>query len=370
MAKPYTSLYVHVPFCAAKCDYCAFYSVAGVGEGPRADYLRRLDGELARHAPECAELASVYVGGGTPTFLPVEELEALLSSVRSRLIVPEAAEFTVECNPDSLTPVKVEALARCGVNRVSLGVQSFRADLRRVIGRRGNPGHLDEQLESLRGHGIANIGLDLIYAIPGQSLDDWRADLCRAVGFGPVHLSTYELTVEEATALGGREKCSPDEELVVEMWHATEEVAAAAGLARYEVSNLALPGFECRHNQDVWHGGTYLGVGPAAVSFDGETHRSNPADLERWLRGSPPEPDALPPADRARETLGLGLRTATGWHCGLFRERTGFGYLELCGSALRALAADGLLELTDDRVQPTQLGMLFADRVARRLMDS
>lgn len=368
MVRPYEALYVHVPFCTAKCAYCAFYSVPGADAGLRRAYLARVGEELAAGAERCAPPASVYVGGGTPSALAPEELDRLLATL-GRLVPPRpGAEFTVECNPDSLTREKAAVLAARGVNRVSLGVQSFQARLRRSIGRRGELDRLDGLLDALRAEGIDNLGMDLIYAMPGQTAEDWRDDLRRACAAGLKHLSTYELTIEEGSPLAGRALPPVPDELAVRMWHLAAEQAAAAGLCRYEVSNLARPGSECRHNRDVWHGGTYLGVGPAAASYDGEVRRANPPDLRAWLDGAPPEDDRLGPEQRAAEVLGLGLRTVEGWTRREFRRRTGLDFRRMRGEALEALAGDGLLTLTDDAVRPTERGLLFADLVARRLL--
>lgn len=368
MVRPFTSLYVHVPFCEAKCDYCAFYSVDDATAELRRAYLRGIEREIRTALPRCASMESLYVGGGTPSALPAEEMDALLGLVRARLELAQGAEFTVECNPNSLAPAKVEVLARHGVNRVSMGVQSFEPRLRRVIGRRGGLDNLQVALDALRAAGIANIGLDLIYAIPGESVEDWARDLAKASALAPRHVSTYELTVEEGTPLGRRKLPPAPEELSLEMWRLAGHVLAETGVRRYEVSNLAQPGCECRHNMDVWHGATYLGCGPAAAGFDGEARWANARSLSRWLDGAPPEEDRLPPLKRAAELLGLGLRTVRGWRRDEFRERTGMDYADMRGEILQELAARGLLELAEDCVRPTEQGLLFADYVADRLM--
>ena len=378
-ARPFTSLYIHVPFCEAKCDYCAFYSVDDAGPELRRAYLDGIARDLRTALERCAPMETVYVGGGTPSSLPAEELDALLGLVRERLALAPGAEFTVECNPNSLTPDKVEVLARHGINRVSMGVQSFEPRLRRVIGRRGRLDNLQPALDCLRAAGIVNIGLDLIYAIPGESLQDWADDLEKALALAPRHVSAYELTVEQDTPLG-RLKLPPapegassiPEETSVEMWRLVGSVIGAAGIGRYEVSNLAQPGSECRHNMDVWHGATYLGCGPAAAGFDGDVRRANARDLRHWLDGAPPEEDRLPPLKRAAELLGLGLRTVRGWGRAEFLERTGMDYAAIRGDppygGLRELADRGMLILTEESVRPTEQGLLFADYVADQLM--
>jgi len=359
---------VHVPFCAAKCDYCAFYSEPDAAPELRRAYLEALRGEFAERAPACDVLQSVFIGGGTPSVLPEGELRELLRAVRDHFAAAPDAEFTVECNPESATPGKAGVLAELGVNRVSLGVQSFEESHRATLGRRGGLRNLDAALEALRDARLANIGFDLIYGVPGQTLRDWERDLSRACDCGIRHLSTYALTFEEGARLGARGLGPVDDELAVEMWDLAAEVAGAAGLRRYEVSNLAAPGRECRHNLEVWHGGVYLGCGPAASSFDGSLRWTNPAPLDAWLRRVAPTEDPLPDAARAAEILAFGCRTVEGWSGARFRERTGFDWLTLRGEALRELANDGLLEVTDERLRPTRRGLLFADLVAERLL--
>ncbi len=368
MLRPFTSLYVHVPFCEAKCDYCAFYSVADASPALRKAYVDGIDRELRAAFPRCGPMQSVYVGGGTPSALPAGELDALLGLVRGRLELAEGAEFTVECNPNSLTADRIDVLARRGVNRLSLGVQSFSPRLRRAIGRRGGIDGLPAVLGAVRAAGIDNVGLDLIYAIPGESVEDWASDLSAAMALSPEHVSTYELTVEGHTPLA---RCSPpaaSEELAVEMWRLAGEVLDRGGIRRYEVSNLARPGRECRHNMDVWHGATYLGCGPAAAGFDGEVRRANPPSLSRWLEGAPPEEDRLPPPARAAELLGLGLRTVRGWDRDEFLARTGMDYLAIRGDVLHELVAQGFTRMDEASVRPTERGLLFADHVADRLL--
>jgi oxygen-independent coproporphyrinogen-3 oxidase len=365
----FRALYVHVPFCTAKCGYCAFYSVAEHNAATRAAYVRRLAEELDAGAPHCGPLASIYVGGGTPSCLPAAELGCLLRTVLDRVTPAPAMEFTVECNPDSVNGEKAAVLADAGVNRVSLGVQSFRTDFRERIGRIGDVSRVEPALDALRAGGIDSVGVDLIYAIPGETLPDWRDELRRACDLGACHLSAYELTCEEGARLAKGKVTRVAEAQAAAMWRETATVASAYGLARYEVSNLAAADRECRHNQDVWHGETYLGCGPAAASFDGEVRRTNPSGLPRWLDGEPPEEDRISPTARAAEILALGLRTTRGWDRSEYARRTGHDYVQLRGAELRALADEGLLVLDDDVVWPTERGLLFADLIARRLIE-
>ena len=364
----FTSLYVHVPFCARKCDYCAFYSIAGGGADVQRAYLRRLSAEFADRAGECSALESVFVGGGTPTLLAVAELSELLGAVHGSFELGPGCEVTVECNPDTLTAAKIDVLAALGVNRVSLGVQTFFERHRRTLGRSGSLDGLAAAVSGLRGAAIANLGFDLIYAIPGQTPAEWGEDLRRAAESGVQHVSAYELTVEEGSRLAAEGVTPVAPGLAADMWEAAETVLDPFGFRRYEVSNLARPGWECRHNLGTWRGATYLGCGPAASSYDGVDRWQNPADLNAWLAGTAPEVDRLQAAERAAEVLAFGLRTVDGWTPELFRTATGLDYCELRGEAIGTLVADGLLEFTPSCLRPTRRGLLFADTVAERLL--
>jgi oxygen-independent coproporphyrinogen-3 oxidase len=362
----YESLYLHVPFCSAKCDYCAFYSEAASPPARRRAYLDRLRADLAA-ASQPEPLASVFIGGGTPSLLEFPELDELLGLVKEYFRLAPDGEWTVECNPDSLDGAKADLLAAHGVNRVSLGVQSFRPELRATLGRRGSLGDLPATLARLRAAGIARQNLDLIYAIPGQTLAVWRENLARAVGLGVGHVSAYALTIEEGTRLAARLD-GPDDDSFEAMWDAADEVLGNAGIRRYEISNFARPGEECRHNLAVWQGGTYLGCGPAATSFDGRDRWTQPASLADWLGGIPPERDELPPRDRACEILAFGFRTLAGWQWPAFRARTGHDALALRGPELAELVRLGLLAPAGDGLAPTRDGLLLNDSLLASLL--
>ncbi len=364
-------LYVHVPFCEVKCDYCGFYSEEASSVFQRASFLRRLDEELAAAADSLQNLRTVFIGGGTPTFLGPAELSSLLGSLRRNCRLRDVTEFTVEANPESLTSDKLTSLAEAGVDRVSLGVQSFFSANRAVIGRSGSLERIQEIKQGLHDEQISNFNLDLIYAIPGQDLAFWEEDLELALAFEPPHLSTYELTPEEGSKLRiSHELSLPSSDLAVEMWSRTEELCKPAGLVRYEVSNLARPGWFCLHNDLVWHGASYLGCGPAAVSFDGRQRSANPAGLGSWLERSPPETDMISPPARAIEIFAFGLRTARGWSSAEFQQRTGFDPWQLCGTQLYKLLEQGLLVRGGKDIKPTEKGLLFADQIAETLLYS
>ena len=317
--RPWQNLYIHVPFCRCKCDYCAFYSEAGK-EPLMRPWLDKIKTQL--NAAPGLNPHTVYVGGGTPTQLPSALLEELLAVLKKRC--PEAVEISIECNPESLTGEKAEILGRY-VNRVSLGVQSFDPVLRRKIGRCGDPGKIFPAFDLLRKNGLENLSCDLIYGLPDQDENAWEKDLRTALTLPVKHLSAYSLTVEENTPLS---RCLSAADPAADARTAAMEKIARkilkqAGMRPYEISNYAFPGYECRHNQNIWHGETYLGLGPAACSFDGKDRFTQVASISDWLKGAEPEPDRIPDEMRQAEMLIMGLRTVRGWAPGEFEQAAG-----------------------------------------------
>lgn len=364
----FEALYVHVPFCASKCGYCAFYSVPGAPAAVRCRYLDRLQEEFSAGGPRCASLSTMFIGGGTPSVLDLGELRGLLAGIRNSFSLLPGVEWTVECNPGSLTHYKACLLAEAGVNRISLGVQTFAPDLRQILMRKGDISHLPETVRLLRELGVAGVNVDLIYAIPGQKISQWRSDVRQACELGIDHLSTYALTWEEGTHLARSNLPPVDENLEVQMWEMAAQEASAFGLERYEVSNLARPGAECRHNSRIWHGATYLGCGPSATSFDGDLRWTNPRSLNAWLEQTPPEQDHLPPELRAAEILAFGLRTVEGWNLKEFAKTTNHDALTLRAIPIDQLVSEGLLVQNEQSIRPTRKGLLFADYVAQTLL--
>jgi oxygen-independent coproporphyrinogen-3 oxidase len=362
-------LYVHVPFCRRKCAYCAFYSEADASPATIDHYLRHLAAECRAAAAQAGPLRTLYLGGGTPTHLDANRLRILLTTLRQHFRLASGAEASSEGNPGSLDDEKAEVLAAAGINRVSLGVQSFRPEFRRRLGRYG-PAPIRRAVARLRRHGIGRLGIDLIYGIPGQTLADWAAELAMAIDLGVGHVSAYALTREEGTRLARRCRRTgdaPDDDLLADMWHLAGERLATAGLQRYEISNYARPGEECRHNQAVWHGEPHLGIGPAAAAFDGETRWSHPANLAQWLGGTPPREDRLSRCSRAREILAFGLRTAEGWDEPRCRRATGRAW-HAWQDRLQPLIEAGLLAVDGSRLQPTTRGLLLWDSIAEAII--
>lgn len=360
--RPWQNLYIHVPFCRRKCDYCAFYSVPDGGPLMRP-WLDKIKGELKEQLAGLP-LHTVYLGGGTPTILPPTMLEELLESVAA--LDSGAEEFSVECNPETLTPEKAAVLGRY-VNRVSLGVQSFDPLFRERIGRQGDPEKIFPAFDLLAANGLENLSCDLIYGLPGQSVSDWEKELRKALSLPLKHLSAYSLTVEEGTSLGKRFSAGADPDILsARMDRVTRKVLGTAGLKAYEISNYARPGFECRHNQNVWHGETYLGLGPAACSFDGKDRFTQTASVRGWLAGKEPERDAIPDESRQAEMLIMGLRTVRGWRKGEFEAAAGIPAETFHPEAIGSLRRKKMMKR--DRIALTRRGLDFWNDAALELL--
>ncbi|MBO4647797.1 MAG: radical SAM family heme chaperone HemW [Lentisphaeria bacterium] len=360
-ARPWRNLYIHVPFCGGKCDYCAFYSEPDGGRWMRP-WLDKIKKELS--VLNGLKLDTIYLGGGTPTLLPAGLLAELLGALND--LHSGAAEISIECNPESLTPEKAELLGKY-VTRVSLGVQSFDPELRRRIGRRGDPAAIRPAFELLRRNGLENLSCDLICGLPGQSAAAWENDLRQALTLPVKHLSAYSLTVEDGTPLSRRFCADPDSDLrTAAMDRLTRRILKAAGLKQYEISNYALPGFECRHNQNVWHGETYLGLGPAACSFDGRDRFTQTASVRQWLEGNGPELDKVTDDVRRAEMLIMGLRTVRGWKRGEFEAVAGIEPEALRPGAIDSLRRKGMMKKRT--IALTRRGLDFWNDAALELL--
>lgn len=277
-----SGLYIHVPFCRSKCAYCDFYSIGGSPERHKA-YLNALVAEWEMRRGELpGPTSTIYIGGGTPSVIHPD----LWRPILDRLPQPQG-EFTIEANPDDVTPEWVEAIHSLGVNRVSMGVQSLDSGLLSLMGRRHSPSRAIEAVKTLRRGGIDNISLDLIYGIPGQTIAKWEESLSEILRLRPEHLSAYILSYEPGTRLtrmAEEGQIIPlTDDAVLEMYTHLCETTLEAGYLHYEISNFALPGHQARHNSSYWDGTPYLGLGPGAHSWDGKrTRRANPSSLRQW----------------------------------------------------------------------------------------
>jgi oxygen-independent coproporphyrinogen-3 oxidase len=354
-------LYVHTPFCAKVCPYCAFHVHQG-GAAAQREFVSALRTEWARAREEFPlALETIYFGGGTPSILSAELFGELAWELPSDGAV---SEFTLEVNPATVTSEKAAAWQAAGVNRISLGAQSFDAEMLEVLGRQHAPGDIAETCALLRAQGFENINIDLMFALPSQSETKWVETLHAALACEPQHLSAYALTYEEDTPFFEklqRGEWRQDEAREIAMFERTRDVLGAAGLIDYEISNFARPGFESQHNLAYWRGADYLGLGPSACStIDGLRWRNMPDTKEyadRISRGESVrgEMEKLDPATRAKERIMFGLRMREGV------ARTEFG-----GDAipLDNLAVQGLAYEENGRICLTPRGKLVADSIA------
>lgn len=362
------SAYVHVPFCRHRCGYCNFTLIAGRDDLISA-YLQALQRELS-WLEEPRKVDTLFLGGGTPTHLSANQLRQLCETVRRWFPLAAGHEFSVEANPVDVNAEKVEVLTQFGVNRISLGVQSFDSEKLSLLERDHRRDQIICALETAQSV-IPSVSMDLIFGVPGESRDVWRNDLRSALKRSPDHVSTYGLTFERGTNFWSRLakqdlRQVPEED---ERWmyeHAIDELTAA-GYEHYEVSNFAQHDKRCRHNEAYWNGGSHFAAGPGAARYiDGRretNHRSTTTYLKRVLAGESPvaESELLGPEDSARERLVFGLRRLQGVDRAEFVRATGFELDRLAGDRLTTFVAESLLEDTGSRVRLTRRGLLVSD---------
>ncbi|MCY2993954.1 MAG: radical SAM family heme chaperone HemW [Planctomycetota bacterium] len=362
--------YIHVPFCLRRCGYCNFTVMAGRDDLVES-YLQAMERELSwLETPR--EVDTLFFGGGTPTYLRPAQLQRLIALARTWFPLAAGYEFSVEANPADLRSEQVDVLVQGGVNRISLGVQSF-DDGKLAVLERDHRRREIERAWDLVANRFSSVAIDLIFAAPGETPETWRADLQAALDKAPAHLSTYGLTFDKGAAFWGRRERGQlravDEEAEREMYELTIETLTQAGFEHYEVSNFARSGQRCRQNVTYWQGGSYFAAGPGAARFVAgwrETnHRSTSTYLKRVLAGCSPvaERERLGPADAARERLVFGLRMLEGVERARFREQTGFAVEDLVGAVLPDILQLGFLEDIDDRLRLTRRGLLVSDSI-------
>jgi putative oxygen-independent coproporphyrinogen III oxidase len=367
-------IYLHVPFCAARCGYCDFNTYVPEGPGQQEGFVEAALRELARARAQLGDrpASTVFFGGGTPTLLGAGALVRLLDGVRATIGLAPGAEVTTEANPESVDPAALRRLREAGFTRLSLGMQSSAAHVLRALDRAHTPGRAVAAAREARAAGFPHVSLDLIYGTAGESDEDWARTLADALSAGPDHVSAYALTVEPGTALAARVRRglirAPDDADQARRFRAADEALAAAGLQWYEVSSWAASeASRCRHNIGYWNSDDWWGVGPGAHShLDGVRwwNVRRPADYARRLaEGDSPAAgrEVLTPAQRALEAVMLGLRTRDGLALGALGERG--------RAALPREVAQGRVQRVGERVRLTDGGRLFADAVARALSE-
>ena len=371
-------IYIHIPFCRSKCDYCDFYSLAG-----RDDRMDQYQKALLSHIKETAPLAqdfpvdTIYIGGGTPSYYGAKRLKELLGVIRKLYKVEKDAEVTVECNPDSVDVKSLKILHKAGVNRLSMGMQSANACELERIHRIHTPQQVNEAATAARKAGFTNLSLDLIYGLPGQTMDSWKATVEHALSLIPQHMSCYGLKVEEGTPLAARVaqgEVLPDDDQQADLYLWTVGRLERAGYPQYEISNFAKPGFASRHNLRYWLTQPYIGFGPGAHSDFGGRRYSFVRDLDAYIQGVLQggdiidESEIIPKRERCGEYLMLRLRTVQGINEQEYRSTYFMDFAPL-QARLEQFRAQGWAEQTDGRWHFTPKGFLLSNQLIGDLLE-
>ncbi len=372
------SLYLHIPFCVRKCLYCGFYSTPYLSQHAD-DYITALRLESLQYRDNLRGklVNSVYIGGGTPTTLSCEQWTSVMSIIREGFPLSEPFEFTVEANPNTATVDSLAFLQKHGVNRLSIGIQSFSDTVLAILGRVHTAAQAEESFMMARNAGFQNIGIDLIYGVPGQTSRDWENTVDRALKLGPEHISTYCLSLDEGShflleAEAGN-LALPDDDATAGMYNFAVREFVSAGYRRYEISNFSIPGYECRHNMNYWERGEYLGLGPGSWSFLSGRRYHNVADVHEYSRrlkaGLPVSIDEeiVDTVRASEEAIMLGLRTAQGVDLRRYELEFGREALFRLEAGIVMLRNAGLVSVKDGRLMLTERGILLSNEAFTRL---
>ena len=362
-------IYIHVPFCVRKCNYCDFLS-GPYDRGMQTKYMQALLGEIrSAKEPVGQRVSTVYIGGGTPSLLSPDLLALLCKEIRERFYLVPGAEFTIEANPGTLDEEKLLVLRDWGVNRLSLGLQSPRDEDLITLGRIHSYQDFLETYSLCRKLGFSNIGIDLMYALPGQTRKAWRENLATVAALGPEHMSCYCLTIEEGTPFAKRKLSLPDEEVQNDMYEDTREILRDHFLFQYEISNYARPGFESRHNSGYWTGADYLGYGLGASSLWKGRRFTNTRDMNEYLADSSrpakirKEETVLTASEQMSEFMFLGLRLTQGICIEEFRLLFGVPLMRVFGEAVEKHRRLSLLDIAHGRLFLTREGIHVSNQV-------
>ena len=373
LTKP-TSAYVLIPFCTQICYYCDFSKVF-IKNQPVDEYLQALIREFESY--DIKKLRTLYIGGGTPTSITAEQLEYLLTNLTKHLDLSVLEEFTIEANPGDLTEDKIEVLKHSAVNRVSLGVQTFNDKHLKQIGRSHNEAQIYSTISNLKEAGFHNISIDLIYALPGQTMEDVKENVAKAIALDIPHLSLYSLILEHHTVFMNKMRRGklqlPKEDLEAEMFEYIISELEANGFEHYEISNFTKPGFESRHNLMYWDNAEYFGVGAGASGYLNGVRYRNRGPIQHYLKAVAQgnarlSEEKLTKDEMMEEELFLGLRKKTGVSIARFEEKFGLSFEERYGQIVRELCQQGLLVLDDKVVRMTKKGLFLGDTVAERFI--
>lgn len=370
-------IYIHIPFCKRRCIYCDFFSTTQSEK--KSAYVRALcrELEMRRDYVEGEEIETIYLGGGTPSQLTEEELKAIFSSIYHIYKVKEDAEITLEANPDDLTPEYVAMLRQLPVNRISMGIQTFQEETLMLLHRRHTAAQAIEAFRRCREAGFRNISIDLMYGLPGETLETWREDLRQAIDLRPEHISAYHLIYEEDTVLWKlREQHrveEADEELSVSLFTTLIDRLTEAGYQHYEISNFCLSDLHSRHNSSYWIGKKYLGCGPSAHSFNGVSRQWNVASLEGYIKGVEEgvldyEVEELDLYTRYNDYVLTSIRTCWGMSLSKLRSEFGEELYRYCMRMAKPHEDQGVLENREGVLRLTRKGIFVSDGIMSDLM--
>lgn len=370
-------IYVHIPFCLKKCDYCDFFSVPCERESvPEREYLEAVVRHLSREVDAGGlagrEVSSVYFGGGTPSLMSPDFFDSLLKSLRTKFKLPGDVEISCEVNPKTADASWFDGARRAGITRISIGVQSFNDGLLSALGRVHTAEDAMRAVAEAQDAGFDSVGVDLMFGIPGETIPMLEDDVRTAMTFQPRHISAYQLTLEEGTPLakkyGGTHPVSDDE--LLEQMRIASRMIGRGGWRRYEISNFAKPGSQCRHNMNYWRYGEYLGLGAGATSFVAGRRWTQVKDVKMYVegRGELAESEAIGVKTAMAEFCFLGLRTTDGIDAGDFENRFGRKFDEVYGDVSRGLVREGLVIRSEGRIMLSPRGVELSNQVFERFL--
>ena len=370
-------IYIHIPFCKRRCIYCNFFSTTQSEK--KAEYVHALVRELEMRKDYVGneEIETIYLGGGTPSQLSQEELEEIFTYIYKVYKVTLDAEITLEANPDDLTPEYVSMLRKLPINRISMGIQTFQEETLKLLHRRHTAQQAIEAFKRCREAGFKNISIDLMYGLPGETLETWEQDLQQAIALHPEHISAYHLIYEEGTALWNLREQNKveeaEEELSLTLFKTLIERLTKAGYQHYEISNFCLPGLHSRHNSSYWTGKKYLGCGPSAHSFDGISRQWNVSSLEKYLEGIRMgqlvfEIENLDLYTRYNDFVITSIRTCWGMCLSQLRATYGETLYNYCLQMAKPHIRQGVLEIKEDTLKLTSEGIFISDGIMSDLL--
>ena len=370
-------IYIHIPFCKRRCIYCDFFSTTQSEK--KSAYVHALCQELDMRKDylEGEDIETIYLGGGTPSQLTQKELEEIFSSLYNIYKVKEDAEITLEANPDDLTPEYIHMLRTLPINRISMGIQTFQEETLKLLHRRHTAQQAIEAVKHCRETGFQNISIDLMYGLPGETLDTWKEDLQQAIALHPEHISAYHLIYEEGTALWKLREQNQveeaDEDLSVTLFKTLIEELTHAGYEHYEISNFCLPGLHSRHNSSYWTGKKYLGCGPSAHSFNGTSRQWNVASLDKYIQSIQQgeldyEIEELDIYTRYNDFVITTIRTHWGMSLSHLRSTYGENLYQYCLRMAKPHLEQGVLEIKEDTLKLTKEGIFISDGIMSDLL--